>query len=76
MDSFDYIKIKNFYSSEDSIKRQATEREKIFATHSLRKDSHSEYVKNSHIRMKGKKTTQYKNGQNVEIAISKKGKSK
>lgn len=49
IDSFDYIKIKNFYSLEDSIKRQATEWEKIFATHSLTKDSHSEYVKNTYI---------------------------
>lgn len=40
INTFDYIKIKDFYSSEDAIKRQATEWENIFATHSLTKDSH------------------------------------
>ena len=34
--------------------------------------THSEYIKNTYIQMKGEKATQYKNGENTEIAISNK----
>ena len=52
--AFDYIKIRKFYSSEDSLRTQATEWEKVCATHSLTKDSHSEYAQNPYIK-NGKK---------------------
>lgn len=43
-----FIKIKNFYSLKDTVKRmerQTTDREKIFANHLSEKNLYSDYIK-------------------------------
>ena len=65
IDKLDFIKIKNFCSAKDSVKRirkQNTDREKTFAKDTSDKELVSKYTKEL-LKLNNKKTTQLQNGQ-------------
>lgn len=56
IDIFDFIKVKNFYLSKDTIKRM--EWEKAYATH--KKDSYPQYINNHYKTLRKRQTPQSK----------------
>ena len=73
-DKFDFIKIQNFRFSKDiakRMKRQVTDQEKIFTTHTSEKELISRIYKEL-LQLNNKRTNQFKNGHEILTDTSQK----